>query len=210
MAVEGVEWDHPELPALVMAGGRARRMGGVEKPAVEVLGEPMLVRVLRAVSACRLVSRVYVVTTPHHELTRELAESWGAEILLTRGKGYVRDLREALSRSGAPALTVGADLPALTPGLIERVIRLWAAAPDPSLSVWVPVRRVKRMGFSLWGRYQTEVGGVRAVPAGINVVGGVGETSERKVVIDDPRLACNVNTATDLRRAEGVLNSWRS
>lgn len=188
-----------------MAGGRARRMGGVEKPAVRLGGEPLLARVLRALDGCRLVSEVYVVTTPGHRVTRRIAEELGVGVVLTPGRGYVRDLREALDRTGTPALTVGSDLPALTPGLVERIVRLWASLPRPSMSVWVPVRRVVRLGLSLWGRFPDRVGGVPAVPAGINVVGGVRETPEDRVLIDDPRLACNVNTVHDLNRVRGFL-----
>ncbi|MCW2566643.1 MAG: molybdopterin-guanine dinucleotide biosynthesis protein MobA, partial [Mycobacterium sp.] len=36
--------------AVVLAGGRARRLGGIAKPAVDVGGRPMLARVLAAVA----------------------------------------------------------------------------------------------------------------------------------------------------------------
>ncbi len=207
MGVTGPERRLPKLPALVMAGGRAKRMGGVEKPAVEVAGKPLLVWVLEALQDCCCVDRITVAVSRDARITRSIAERLGAEVVVTPGDGYVHDLRFALESVGTPALTVTADLPCLTPDIVGLVIAAWAAVPEPSLSVWVPRSLIVKAGLSLWGRFESTVGNVRAVVVGLNVVGGLRKTDEFKLLLDEPRLAYNVNTWHDLRKVEGVLRS---
>ncbi len=52
----------PHVAAIVVAAGRGERMGAsVAKPFLSLAGQPILVRAVRAVEACPLVSRVVVV-----------------------------------------------------------------------------------------------------------------------------------------------------
>ncbi|WP_457620615.1 NTP transferase domain-containing protein [Methanopyrus sp.] len=197
----------PKLPALVMAGGRARRMGGVEKPAVEVAGKPMLVWVLQALQDSSRVESITVAVSRGARITRSIAERLGVKVVVTPGRGYVHDLRFALENVGTPALTVTADLPCLTADIVDLVVAVWSAVPEPSLSVWIPRSLVMKAGLSLWRRFESTVGNVRAVVAGLNVVGGLRKTDEFKLLLDEPRLAYNVNTRHDLRKVEGVLQS---
>ncbi|WP_456481661.1 NTP transferase domain-containing protein [Methanopyrus sp.] len=209
MGVEGLKRRLPELPALVMAGGQARRMGGVEKPAVEVAGKPLLTWVLEALRDCPRVGSITVAVSRGARVTRSIAERSGAEVVITPGRGYVRDLRFALKNVGTPALTVTADLPCLDADIVDLVVAAWSAVPEPSLSVWVPRNLIVEAGLSLWRRFESTVGNVRAVAVGLNVVGSLRETDEFKLLLEEPRLAYNVNTWHDLRKAEGVLQSCR-
>ncbi len=52
-----------DLTIVIMAGGMAKRMGGVEKPLVKICGKPMIEHVL--VVARKLTRRVYVATSPN-------------------------------------------------------------------------------------------------------------------------------------------------
>ncbi|WP_168168639.1 NTP transferase domain-containing protein [Methanopyrus sp. SNP6] len=197
----------PKLPALVMAGGRAKRMGGVEKPAVEVAGKPLLVWVLEALQDCSCVKEIIVAVSRDARVTRSIAKRSGTEVVITPGRGYIHDLRFALENVGTPALTVTADLPCLAADIVDFVIAVWAAVPEPSLSVWVPQSLIVKAGLSLWRRFESIVGNVRAVVVGLNVVGDLRKTDEFKLLLDEPRLAYNVNTWHDLRKVEGVLRS---
>ena len=60
--------------AVVVAGGRATRMGGVDKPALVVHGRRMLDSALTAVSACR---RVTVVGPPRDDLDPTIGQADG-------------------------------------------------------------------------------------------------------------------------------------
>lgn len=99
----------PELPpydAAVLAGGRARRLGGLHKPGVEVGGRSVLWRVTDAVpDAGRLV-----VVGPSQSLPPGAVATRESE----PGSGPVPALRAALRHVSAPWLALlAADLPFL-------------------------------------------------------------------------------------------------
>ncbi|MEU5880761.1 NTP transferase domain-containing protein [Spirillospora sp. NPDC047279] len=106
--------------AVVLAGGRARRLGGADKPAAPVGGRALVARVAdAAASAARLV----VVGPPRPEPARAVFVREDPP-----GAGPVPALRAGLAEVTAPwvALLAG-DLPFLRPG---DVALLLAAARD--------------------------------------------------------------------------------
>jgi molybdopterin-guanine dinucleotide biosynthesis protein A len=104
--------------AVVLAGGRARRFGGIAKPAVDVGGRPMLARVLAAVTGA---DPVIVVGPPLTGLD-------GPEPVWTRedppGAGPVAALRAAVALLPPDTETVvvlAADLPFLDAATVARL-----------------------------------------------------------------------------------------
>ncbi|WP_251344368.1 NTP transferase domain-containing protein [Haloplanus halophilus] len=179
-----------------MCGGAGTRLGGeVEKPLVEVDGTPMVDRVRAALAASR-VGAVHLAVSPQAPATRERLRTAGATVVETPGDGYVADLTAALDRVGRPALTVAADLPLLTGGVVNRVLD---AAEDGSLAVAVPVDLKRRLGVSVDATFERD--GRALAPAGVNVVAG---TDDDIRVADDRRLAVNVNRPSDLWVAEAL------
>lgn len=178
-----------------MCGGSGTRLGDGEKPLVSIGGRPMVERVRDALSASD-VEAVYAVTSPE-------APDTAAQVDLPRietpGEGYVADLDRALAddRVERPVLTVAADLPLLTGQLVDRVLATHAGS---SLSVAVPTGRVRALGFSVDTTLEYRSLSVR--PAGINVVGGIGEATW---VTREARLAANVNRPGDVAAAEWWL-----
>ncbi|MCK1794512.1 molybdenum cofactor guanylyltransferase [Streptomyces sp. XM4193] len=102
--------------ALVIAGGRARRLGGADKPALTVGGRTLLDRTL---AACADAARTVVVgpRRPTHrpvEWTRERRP----------GAGPLAALDAGLRASTAPTLLVlSADLPFLRPVTVAALLR---------------------------------------------------------------------------------------
>ena len=101
----------PPYPAVVLAGGRAVRLGGQAKPQLEVGGRAMLVRVLDAVAdaSSRIVVGPPQPTPPDVLLVREEPP----------GGGPVAALRAGLARvTDEVVLVVAGDLPFLTRSLV--------------------------------------------------------------------------------------------
>jgi adenosylcobinamide-phosphate guanylyltransferase len=77
----------------------------------------------------------------------------------------------------------------------------------PALTVAVPLETCKRLGLS--ADYIFEVKGKSVVPTGMDVIDGkrIGEgmLEEEVLIIDDKRIAVNVNTFKDLKIAELML-----
>jgi molybdopterin-guanine dinucleotide biosynthesis protein A len=106
--------------AVVLAGGRGRRLGGPAKPAIEVGGRPMLQRVLAAVAA----ARVRVVVGPP-----ELGELVPVGVAVVReeppGGGPVAALAAGLSPVPPDVgrlVVLAADLPLLSAAAVRRLV----------------------------------------------------------------------------------------
>lgn len=106
--------------AIVLAGGAARRLGGADKPALQVAGMTLLDRVLAAVIAATQT----IVVGPRQAASREVV--WCREE--PPGGGPVAALAAALPLVGRPRLVLlAADLPWIAPA-----VPLLLAALDPA------------------------------------------------------------------------------
>ncbi|ERH06900.1 MAG: GTP:adenosylcobinamide-phosphate guanylyltransferase [Halonotius sp. J07HN4] len=185
---------------LVMCGGKGSRLrsaiGNTEKPLVAVDGKPMIDRVVAALRVSTLSTIVAAVSPATPETAAHLAEMDGVKRIETPGAGYVADLDDALAGLDSPTVTVAADLPLLTADHIDRAV---AAAGDDSLSVCVPASIPETLGLSAEPTF--DHAGETVVPTGLNIVGN---TNERTVVWQAPRLAFNINRPADYQ----VVSAW--
>ncbi|MEV5774126.1 NTP transferase domain-containing protein [Streptomyces antimycoticus] len=101
--------------AVILAGGAARRLGGVDKPALRVGGRALLDRVL---DACRGAGRT-VVVGPRRPTVRPVR--WAREE--PSGGGPVAAVDAGVRQTTAPVvLVLSADLPFLTPETVETLL----------------------------------------------------------------------------------------
>lgn len=189
---------------LILAGGRGTRYGAGEKPLALCGGRPMIERVTDALDGAGL--EIVVVASPCTPFTQNWCRAHDLLCVCTGGAGYVEDLAEAAVLLGldGPVLCVSADLPCLTPDLVGEVVEAYKAQALPALSVWVPVGDEEGSDAPC----VEEVGGHRAVPAGVNILDGgrMGEAQEEiRLLLVDPRLRHNVNTQAALKAAEAFL-----
>jgi adenosylcobinamide-phosphate guanylyltransferase len=199
------------VTALVMAGGRGTRMAlGEEKPLLKVGGKPMIEHVLMALKDAKKVDEIVVVVSKHTPKTAELIKRFPVKILETPGEGYVPDMEYAVRKLKLKTVsTISADLPLVTGEAIDRIIERYRRCNKPALTVVVPMETKERLGLGV--DYVLEAGDKRLVPAGINVIDGrridEGELEEEIFVIDDEKVAVNVNTPHDLKIAENLFAS---
>lgn len=109
--------------AVVVAGGKATRMGGVDKPALLVQGRRMLDSALAAVSACRRVT----VVGPHRD---DLDPAVGQVQETPAGGGPVAAIAAAPIPRDAPVLTLASDLPFVTADTLAALLAALHAHPD--------------------------------------------------------------------------------
>ncbi|MGY1872905.1 NTP transferase domain-containing protein [Nocardia gipuzkoensis] len=105
--------------AIVLAGGRASRMGGVDKPAIVIGGRSMLEVALAAVASCGHT----VVVGPHRP---ELAPQFVQVREVPPGSGPVAAIDTGLRALGSAAplvVVLAADLPFLAPWAVTELIR---------------------------------------------------------------------------------------
>ncbi|OQB38773.1 MAG: Adenosylcobinamide-phosphate guanylyltransferase [Euryarchaeota archaeon ADurb.Bin165] len=187
--------------ALIMAGGKASRLGMGEKALARIHDRPMISYVINAVIKAGLTP--VVIVTPLTPYTTNYCRIQDILWLCTDGTGYVEDIWQAveeLSING-PFLTICADLPGICAEHITMVLEKFESSGCPACSVWVPHHD---------GAIDDDLPGI---PAGINILDsrlGEEEQEEVKILIKDPILRMNINTREDLEAAEKMLSHLKS
>lgn len=192
------------VDAAILAGGRARRLGGVAKALLEVGGQTVLAR---QVAILRSLFSELLLVVGDDAPYRALAASLDLRLIRDRepARGPLAGLQAALGATRADALVVvGCDLPFLDPALLQLVRdeAPWAQAVVP---------RVAGRPQPLHARYSRSI--LPHVEARLrrDALRLLGLLDDLEVAwLDEPRLRAldptlrgltNLNTPEDLARA---------
>jgi len=200
-----------KVPALIMAGGKGKRIGlPVEKPLLPFLGKPLVDWVVEAVVSAEKVSEFYVVTSENTPETEQHCVSRGWKVLRTDAKGYHNDLKQAAAKAGllGPVLTIPADLPAVTGKFLDKVVGAFEVCGKDFLAVFVPIKTREDLELSVSST--DEYKGVWYAVSGVNIVDGAAIQGEGKIetsaiITEDVEVLLNINTLKDLEVAERVM-----
>lgn len=175
--------------AVVVAGGRATRMGGVDKPALVVQGRRMLDSALAAVSACRRVT----VVGPHRD---DLDPAIGQVQETPVGAGPVAALSAAPIPADAPVLTLASDLPFVTADTL--VALMDALHEDPDAEAAFAVDTDGRLQFLLaaWRG--------AALTARLDSLAGAVANQPMKALLPDRYVTVPVSGTTDCDTPEDL------
>ncbi|WP_448187664.1 NTP transferase domain-containing protein [Azospirillum sp. sgz301742] len=144
----------PRIAAIVLAAGRSSRMGGTNKLLADVHGVPLVARTVDAALASS--ARPVVVVTGHQgEAVR--AALAGRPVTFADNPDFADGLSTSL-RAGLAALPAevdGAlvclgDMPAVAPGVLDRLIA--AYNPTEGRAICLPVAHGRRGNPVLWDR----------------------------------------------------------
>jgi adenosylcobinamide-phosphate guanylyltransferase len=201
------------MDALVMAGGMGKRLGLEEKPLTMILGKPMISYVLEALLASKNIDLIFVVTSPRVKRTNLWLIDFirlhtNVRMIKTKGDGFVNDMASAVEEVGitGSVLITMADLPLITPALIDRTIEKYIEVDTPALSVHMKLDVCTRLGLRPDTVFHKNNGFI--VPCGINILdaGRIREEQDDyNLILDDEELALNVNTLNDLAACERYL-----
>lgn len=195
------------MDAVVMAGGRGSRLKMGEKPLVRLFGRPLLDYVVSALQDSS-VDGIHVATTESSPLTRRWAEDRELELVDTSGMGFVADMVEAVVKAGIsePIMIIMADLPLVTPDLIDEIIEIYGDIQEPALSTHTPLGLHSRLGRRPDSLFNYR--GQMIVPSGINILDGEAiryEQEDYHLIMERIELAVNVNVVDDLLLCEKIL-----
>ncbi|MEM1967702.1 MAG: NTP transferase domain-containing protein [Nitrososphaerota archaeon] len=194
--------------AVVMAGGRATRMGRVEKQMVNILGRPMIKYVIDALKFCEFIEGIDFVTSLFTPNTNRYLEEEGFRPIVASGSGYISDLREYLVRAEEGLyVVVSSDIPTLRPKHIETVLRLSLVHQEEYLVFTIPYDMVKGLSSS---PTIIDVDGRQYQPSGLRVIRKLSGTNLKLLAplyipLVFRELGINVNTFEDVKRAELYL-----
>ena len=194
------------MDAVVMAGGMGKRLGLEEKPLTLILGKPMISYVIEALLASNNIDRICVATSSRVNRTNIwiidfIEKHENVRMIKTKGDGFVNDMASAVEEAGitGSVLITMADLPLITPALIDRTIEKYREVNMPALSVHMKLEVCTRLGVRPDTVFHKNGGFI--VPCGINILdaGRIREEQEDyNFILDDEELALNVNTVDDL------------
>ncbi|MFC7340389.1 molybdenum cofactor guanylyltransferase [Saccharopolyspora griseoalba] len=183
-----------DFAAVVLAGGRARRLGGVDKVLLPVEGRSLLERTLDAVAEAAPV----VVVGPRREIGRDVA--WTREE--PAGAGPLAALRaglDALPAGTGLVAVLAADHPHLSPETLRRLRDALTADPGAGGAVLVEGPEPPQWLLGVW-----RVGSLRAaMPAEVRdrPIRALLEPLAPVRVPAAPAEAADVDTPLDLERA---------
>jgi adenosylcobinamide-phosphate guanylyltransferase len=200
-----------KVPALIMAGGKSKRIGlAIEKPLLPFLERPLIEWVVDAVTSAKKVSEFYIVTSANAPETEKKCLKDGLKVIRTDGKGYHDDLKQAILKAklGCPVLTIPADLPAVTGKFLDKVVTAYEKCGKDALAVFVPISTRERLELSVSSTdYHKEV--LYAV-SGVNIINGAriqdeGKIDTSAIITEEIEVLLNINTLKDLAVAEKIL-----
>ena len=194
------------MRALIMAGGAGSRLNLGEKPLILINNQPMIRYIIDAF--CGAGCGVIVATSGKTPMTRNWCRAQRIDLYDAGGADYITDMVEAVRalEEKRPLFVCAADIPCIDAEIITTVSEAYSASGKDACSTWVPARTVTscRGGIT----YRSMIRDTEACPAGLNILRGdrIAETQdELQLVLDDPRIAINVNARSDILAAEAFL-----
>lgn len=196
------------MRALIMAGGAGSRLAMGEKPLISVCGRPMIGHIIDAF--CSAGCEPVVVASPRTPMTMNWCRAQSIPVVNARCDGFIEDMVGAVTalEETGPVIVSVSDIPCITPAIIKSVIDTYRDCGKDALSTWVPARLVRSCRGGM--PYREVVEEMSACPAGLNILRGNfidQEQDEFRLLLDEPRLALNVNTREDLARTISFLES---
>ncbi|WP_292469506.1 NTP transferase domain-containing protein [Methanolobus sp.] len=199
------------MNAIIMAGGFGSRLGMGEKPCVELLGKPLISYVIDVLVRTESIEDIYVAVSPATPNTASFVENeydGTVQVIPTGGGNYVGDMVYAVKVAGItePLLILMADLPLLTPELLEKVIDEYNVCGKPAMSIFSPIYVCKSLGIRPDTVFNWD--GKLIVPSGINILDGSNVDHEQdyvSFVLENIEIALNINTPEDLKKCKDML-----
>jgi len=192
-----------------LAGGRSARMGS-PKALLDFRGQPFAVRILEALEALEVKTRVVVVGPDAPRIQPALA---GHDCVIVENTdvdgGPIASLRAAL-RALQPLQPTGllawpVDLPHVRVTTVERVIETFRRDPAPAV---VPTFAERRGHPVLWGAalFEELLTSEAATRHGARAVLHAHAAEIVPVAVDDPAVIDDLNTPEDYERLVRELN----
>ena len=198
-----------QVTAIVMAGGKGRRMeGSEEKPLLNIHGKPVIEHVLTSLLNSKKVGSIIVAVSKNTPKTASYVKKFPVTVVETPGEGYIPDMQHVVKQLGLQAvLAVVSDLPMITSDIVDDVLKRYELCGKPALTVAVPIETKEKYRIGVEYAFETE--GKSVVPTGINVIDGRlidgGWMEQEVMVLEKVEVAINVNRPEDLQLAERLF-----
>ncbi len=185
--------------AIVMSGGKGSRMKSSEEKLLLQYKKPIILHVAEALSESDCFSNIIFLTSPNSPNTKKLLLENNYEIIESAGKGYVEDLNTILKSINDPVFVTSADLPLLDKNIIKKIVSLYDENHKWT-SILITKQFLTKLGIST--NYEVSFQNQTCNYSGISMINSdeisnLENIKENFVILDDKRIAFNVNTQKD-------------
>jgi len=184
---------------LVMAGGKGTRMNLENEKLLLKYKKPVILHVVDSLKNSNCFSKILAITSSNSPKTKKLLQENNVEIFDTPGIGYAEDLNLVLKTIHDVVLVISGDLPLLDQQIIQKIINQY-----DSQSIWTSILVTNKFLTTLGikSNYSVNFNNQKCHFTGISLVNSDKISSfenidENFIIIDDKRIAFNLNTKQD-------------
>ena len=184
---------------LVMAGGKGTRMNLDNEKLLLKYKKSIILHVTDSLKDSNCFSKILALTSSNSPKTKKLLQENNIEIFNTNGIGYVEDLSLVLQSTNDSVLVTSGDLPLLDKEIIKKIVKHY----DPE-KIWTSILVTNKFltKLGLESDYSIDYSNQTCNYTGIslinsNKINSSKNLDENYIIIDDKRIAFNLNTKQD-------------
>ncbi len=184
---------------LVMAGGKGIRMNLDNEKLLLKYKKPVILHVIDSLKNSNCFSKIISITSSNSPKTKKLLQENNVETFDTPGIGYVEDLNLVLKTINDVVLVSSGDLPLLDKEIIQKIVTYYN-----SQNIWTSILVTNKFLTTLGieSDYSVNFNNQTCHYTGISLINSekinsLENLEENFVIIDDKRIAFNLNTKQD-------------
>ena len=184
---------------LVMAGGKGTRMNLDNEKLLLKYKKSIILHVTDSLKDSNCFSKILALTSSNSPKTKKLLQENNIEIFNTNGIGYAEDLTLILQSINDSVLVTSGDLPLLDKEIIKKIVKHY----DPE-KIWTSILVTNKFltKLGLESDYSIDYSNQTCHYTGIslinsNKINSSKNLDENYIIIDDKRIAFNLNTKQD-------------
>ncbi|MFQ5476544.1 MAG: NTP transferase domain-containing protein [Nitrosopumilus sp.] len=184
---------------LIMAGGKGTRMNLDDEKLLLQYKKPIILHVVDSLKNSNCFSKILAITSSNSPKTKKLLQENNIETFDTPGIGYVEDLTLVLKTINDAVLVTSGDLPLLDKEVIQKIVNQY-----DSQKIWTSILVTNKFltTLGITSNYSINFDNQICHYTGISLVNSEKVSSlenleENYVIINDKKIALNLNTKQD-------------
>ena len=184
---------------LIMAGGKGTRMNLDTEKLLLKYKKPVIIHVVDSLNDSKCFSQILALTSSNSPNTKKLLQENNIDVFDTNGIGYVEDLTLVLQSRNDSILVTSGDLPLLDEEIIRKIVKNYN--PEKTwTSILVTTKFLTTLGLEsnysiLHNNQKCNYTGISLINS--NKINSSENLDENYIIIDDKRIAFNLNTKKD-------------
>ena len=184
---------------LIMAGGKGTRMNLDTEKLLLKYKKPVIIHVVDSLNDSKCFSQILALTSSNSPNTKKLLQENNIEVFDTNGIGYVEDLTLVLQSRNDSILVTSGDLPLLDEEIIRKIVKNYDSEKTWT-SILVTTKFLTTLGLEsnysiLHNNQNCNYTGISLINS--NKINSSENLDENYIIIDDKRIAFNLNTKKD-------------